>query len=326
MDGDDTDGTIWFLGDPDDPWIRSILDSIASLGTVRTVPATDAIPVRLFDPDRPPRIVILHRWRLTLADVSRLEGWRREARSNPSPRIILCYGPYVRYAELERSSQVVDLVIPEATAVDTLPRHILRLLGDRREIPETLPGPSVQVEIVTTDHELRGVLREACSMAGLGAELRPEPSPEHERRTEVADRSPPLPRMTLWDVPVLDPHWPEQMERRSRLGPVIALFGFADRQTLGLARTRGAAACLEVPFDLDDLVYLLDRIARSLGPERSDSILSVGRVENPHTVPPPPVGRIGRARSSIRGRGPRLGTWPDGEAAPKIEIGEPSES
>ena len=37
---------------------------------------------------------------------------------------------------------------------------------------------------------------------------------------------------------MLEAGWPELIEHRSRLGPVIALLGFADRATVGLARAR----------------------------------------------------------------------------------------
>ncbi len=42
------------------------------------------------------------------------------ARTNTMPRVILCFSPYVRYAELERCSRGVDVAIPEAIAVETL--------------------------------------------------------------------------------------------------------------------------------------------------------------------------------------------------------------
>ena len=82
--------------------------------------------------------------------------------------------------------------------------------------------------------------------------------------------------LTIWDVPVLEPGWPDQLERRARLtGPVIALLGFADRASVTLARARGAAACLELPFDLDDLLYLIDRAVET---RPLDSVAGAGAV------------------------------------------------
>ncbi len=44
--------------------------------------------------------------------------------------------------------------------------------------------------------------------------------------------------------------WPRWLEERSRLGPVLALLGFADRATVSQARAAGAAACLDLPVDV----------------------------------------------------------------------------
>ena len=71
--------------------------------------------------------------------------------------------------------------------------------------------------------------------------------------------------LTIWDVPVLEPDWAERLERRARLtGPVIALCGFADRDVVVTAKARGAVACLELPYDVDDLIDVIDRAARSI--------------------------------------------------------------
>ncbi|HWE38312.1 MAG TPA: hypothetical protein VG406_17200, partial [Isosphaeraceae bacterium] len=80
-----------------------------------------------------------------------------------------------------------------------------------------------------------------------------------------------------WDVPVLDPRWPERMARRARTASVVALLAFADRETVATARRAGAAACLEWPCELDDLAHVLDRIAA--GP----------RADAGHALPPAPA-------------------------------------
>jgi hypothetical protein len=76
---------------------------------------------------------------------------------------------------------------------------------------------------------------------------------------------------------MLDPGWPDRMARRSRSSSVIALMGFADREAVRTARETGASACLEWPCELDDLAYVLDRIA---APPRADT---------GHGVPPAPA-------------------------------------
>ena len=98
--------------------------------------------------------------------------------------------------------------------------------------------------------------------------------------------------LTIWDVPVLEPDWSQRLERRSRTnGPVIALFGFADRETVTLAKASGAIACLELPYNVDDLIDVIDRAARSLSTERWPIPV---RVEQPHRLPPPPRRRKDR--------------------------------
>ena len=43
-------------------------------------------------------------------------------------------------------------------------------------------------------------------------------------------------------MPVLESEWPTRLASLARLGPVVALLGFADRSTVTLARRQGAAA------------------------------------------------------------------------------------
>jgi hypothetical protein len=125
---------------------------------------------------------------------------------------------------------------------------------------------------VSTNYELRSVLAEACEAAGFAAE-------------PVRDWSEASPRgLALWDVPVLEPGWPDQLARRSRLGPVVALIGFPDRALVTEARAQGASACLELPCGLGDLAGVLDRLVP-------------GRGEPPHDVPPPPAA-LGRRRAA----------------------------
>ena len=126
MDVEAADQTILFAGELDDPWVGLIVASISNVAGVRTVDVKGPIPARLSSDDERLRTVIIHRCRLSQIDVSRIEGYRQENRSKCRPEIILCYSPYVRYAELERCSQAVNLLIPEASAVDILPSHLGR--------------------------------------------------------------------------------------------------------------------------------------------------------------------------------------------------------
>jgi hypothetical protein len=307
MDVEDADQTILFAGALDDPWVGLIVASISNMAAVRTVDVEGPIPARLSGDDERLRTVIIHRSRLSQIDLARIEGYRQENRSKPRLEIILCYTPYVRYAELERCSQAVDLLIPEASAVDILPLHLGRDLDRSAATPALSHRKSTQVEVISTNHALRATLLEICLGAGFGAlDSSDEAFTPHSLRLSRARAGAglsgndwPYPVVTLWDVPVLEAGWPELIEHRSRLGPVIALLGFADRATVGLAKARGAAACLDLPFNVVDLVDVLDRVSRCLLDERE--LPAPARRESPHALPAPHVSRSGKRGWSHRG-------------------------
>jgi hypothetical protein len=313
---DATGPTIRFVGDLGDPWVMEILDSISDLSEVHAVMCVGDIPDRLFEPDQPPRLLIVHRTRLSQADAARIEQWRSVPRVNALPRVILCFSPYVRYAELERCSRGVDLAISEATAVETLSRHVSRLLERRDEPPRAAPAADcLPVHVISSNHELRAVLSEICLAAGFKVSSGREFTAQWQGRAAVADRAA-SPMLTLWDIPVLEPDWPRLLEERTKLGPVVALLEFADRATVGQARASGAAGCLDLPLDVNDLVHVIERVNWKL---RSDSSTKfAGRIEPAHAVPPGPVSRAKRGRAAIRQRETRPPLWSADEAASTI--------
>jgi CheY-like chemotaxis protein len=168
---------------------------------------------------------------------------RLKARADRTPRIILCVGPHARYVDVERWSRLVDVVIPEATARETVLRQALAL----ERVPRS--GPRPKIAIVSTNFELRTMLVEACRTGGYAVEAFPE--------LAAAPQSLAL----AWDVPVLELDWPARLATLARSRPVVALIGFADRQAVTLARQAGAVACLDQPFEVADFVDILDRIA-----------------------------------------------------------------
>lgn len=314
--------TIRFVGDLDDPWVREILDSVSDLADVHAVMCAGEVPDRLFEPDQPPRLLIVHRSRLSSADAARIEQWRPAGRANTMPRVILCFSPYVRYAELERCSRGVDVTIPEATAIETLARHVSRL-GERRDEPPpaALAGDCLPVQVVSSNHELRAVLSEICRAEGFKVASDRELRAERQGWAPRVDRAA-SPVVTLWDVPVLEPDWPRRLEERTNRGPVVALLGFADRATVGQARASGAAACLDLPVDAPDLTDVIERVHRKL---RSDSSSKAeDRIEPAHVLPPAPVSRARRGRAAIRRRRPRPPLWSEDEAAPTISDKRPA--
>lgn len=223
---------------------------------VRVHCAGDLPESRLLAPPAP-RTLVLHRPLLTAHDADFLARLR-EADDKPT-HVVLCAGPHVRHVDLERWSPLYDALVPEATARDAIGRHVRH----ESEAPAR-PGFRPRLSVVSSNFELRHALGDACQAAGYPA-------------TPAADWSEASPGgLALWDVPVLDPAWPSLLARRTPKSHVVALFGFADRAIVGEARSRGASACLELPCDLDDLVYVLDRLA-------------IARGQASHDVPPPPA-------------------------------------
>ena len=319
---DATGPTIRFVGDLGDPWVMEILGSISDLSEVHAVMCVGDVPDRLFEPDQPPRLLIVHRTRLSQADAARIEQWRSVPRVNALPRVILCFSPYVRYAELERCSRGVDLAISEATAVETLSRHVSRLLERRDEPPRAAPAADcLPVQVISSNHELRAVLSEICLAEGFKVSSGREFTAQWQGRAAGADRAANQ-MLTLWDIPVLVADWPRLLEERTKLGPVVALLGFADRATVGQARASGAAGCLDLPLDVNDLVHVIERVNRKL---RSDSSTKFeGRIEPAHAVPPGPVSRAKRGRAAIRQRETRPPLWSEDEAASTINNEKPA--
>ena len=257
----------WFVGDLGDPWVAAIADRLPS--SVRRRDSAGELPEPWIGEDPPPRLVVLHRPILSALDIQRIG--RLRARGESPVRVILCVGPHARHDELVRWARYFDAVLPEATAAETIRRYL--------EPERTRPAHRPSVQVVSGLHDVRGILVDICR--GIG--YRPEAADDTDH---LAPRG-----LVVWDVPMLDPRWPERMARRARSASVVALLGFADRESVALARESGASACLDWPCDLDDLAYVLDRLA--VGP----------RGEPAHLVPPGPAsGRRGE-RAEVAGPG-----------------------
>jgi hypothetical protein len=154
------------------------------------------------------------------------------------------------------------VIVPEATARDTIGRHFLSVEGNLA--PLRRPGPRQAVSVVSANLEFRHALADACGAIGYP----PEPACDWSEAKSF--------RLAVWDVPVLDPDWPRTLARRAYRGAVVVVLGFATRELVGQARAHGASACLELPFDLLDLGHVLDRVMTPRG--------DIG-----HAVPPSPA-------------------------------------
>lgn len=269
------DQSVWFAGDLADPWVVAIADALAlaEAGPVRRFDAPGDLPDLLASGLPAPDLLVVHRALLTRHDAERLA--RLRASRTPPTRVILCLGPYARYADLERWSPLVDSVLHEAVAAETI---AARLSGDgsglvpaglrieRRNAP--------RIAVVSTNAALRQTLAEAVEASGYAA----TPS------RDWGDAPPSGP--AVWDVPMLEPTWTQDLGRRTKLGPVVVLLGFADREQVLLARKAGASACLEMPFDLAELALALARTVVAGRPQAQPA----------HPTPPPPaaLGRVAR--------------------------------
>ena len=250
---DDT-ASIHFFGDLSDPWVAEIADALPEYAGRTDCP--DSLPLVLPSAD----ILVVHRANLGSHDGEILRsGWENGS------RIFLCIGPHVRARDLERLGHSVELVLNEATASAMIGRHVAAswVIPTRNTLP--------MLVVVAAGFEVRTMLVEAAETAGFPA-----------RGFSTWNDATPS-RLAIWDVPVLEPNWERQIIEPARRRSVLAVIGFATRETVAAAREAGASACLDFPCDVADLAFVLDRLST----RESTSIL----LDGPHLVPPPP--RVG---------------------------------
>lgn len=243
MDSSARPAGTWFMGDLNDPWVASIAAELPP-GTRRFSLEGD-LPATWPEEPTDATILVAHRPTLTQVDFERL---RRERRAGRFATVVLCIGSHARYAQVQRWSDIVEVILPEATASETLRRHIPPL---SRRGPSTRRRSEFRppVRVVAPDHEHALWLAEACRYAGYA------PVPARDWRA-----APPS-DLAVWVVPMLDPRWPSRLEAEAARCRVLTLLAFADRASVRLARSRGAAACLDLPCEPEDLAFVLDRLA-----------------------------------------------------------------
>jgi hypothetical protein len=302
---------IWFFGDLDDPWVVSIADALPADWNVRRVACSGELAERPFEKGQRPRLAILHRVRMTAQDCERLRGWRERGSGEAVPTIMLCASPYLRYEDLERAAALVDRVLSEATAPDVIAGHAERLIEGRSLRPGFSPAqePDFRVEVAGGTADLVAALVDACRCAGYRAHAIGDLA--DGARPQSAGAAPGQRVLTIWEVPVLEPGWSEQLEERARAaGPVIALLGIADRALVIEARAHGAVACLDVFWDNEELLDVIER-ASALHPR--EAWPPVMRAEPPHLLPP-----RSRRRRKARGLTSAPAVWPDQDERPTI--------
>ncbi len=277
---DESKPSIWFFGDLGDSFVALIADSAPGEAEVGLHDAAGPLPGLPHESGEPPGAVVVHRNSLATADLKMLEHWR--SRLGSRTPIVLCVSPFARYAEIARANRVVNAVVPEATAVDSLAHRLARLMGF--DEPGGQPSYPFRIEVSSGLYEMGRVMVEACSRAGFKAELVDDlieisQARGKRGRDRGSDRV-----LTIWDVPLLERGWRGALEVRVRAtGPVIAVFAFADRGAVTSAWDAGAAACLDSPGDFELLTDVVSWIARSYPIERWPV---PARLERAHAVPP----------------------------------------
>ena len=225
---------IFFSGDLDDPWVRGLRDVLPGEARViesRQLPDPAASP--------PASVLVLHRPNLTMAEAVQLRAIRNV---EPPPRVVLVLGGHVRCHHLMSWDGLADVVLNEATAASVIGRH-LKEQGAPRPIPRRCP----RVDVACDGHALRELLAEVLETAGYRV--------GRARTLETVDAP-----WVVWDVPCLEPDWTDRLAAVAQRRGVVALIALADRELVGNARRHGAIACLDLPCDPDDLVYVMDRL------------------------------------------------------------------
>lgn len=265
-----------FVGDLGDPWVAAIASALPR-GASRLHCAGD-LPNDWPAHAQDVPAVVLHRPILSPVDLDRLRLLRN--RMGGPPRIILCTGPLVRYHQLERWTPHVEAILPEATAAEVVAYHLFPPGMVQRPQPSEPPP----VAIVSSNFELRLSLADACRRSGY------DPQP-------VSDwPDAPNTGLAVWDVPILSPAWGKSLARAAPGRSIIALIGFADRAVVTLANDHGASACLDLPCEPGELVFVLDRLCAN------DARSLPFPFDPPHAIPPAPVGLHRHAKRRVVGR------------------------
>lgn len=262
----------WFVGDLEDPWVAAIARSVDRLD-VKAWHHPGAFPESWSEilEEGPPESIVLHRPGFAEADCKFLRNLRAEV--GPDPFLVLCFGMQTRHADLERCSRWADLIISESSAAETLGRHLGKT---RSNATKSRRIKGRDVAIISPSHEACLTISEMLR-SGLHR-------PSAIVQTHPVERG----SLVVWQVPILDPHWPTELARLSAEASIITLLGFADRRIVQLAFDMGASSCLEWPCDPEDLLDSLDRIGNL-------------RFHGGHPAIPKPQPLIRHAQESIAG-------------------------
>ena len=234
-----------FLGDLKDPWARALAAALPADCLIFDI--REAWPDRLPGGAPQERTAVVHRSYLSAGDQ---EWLARGRRAGFFRRIVLCVGPLVRHHQIERLGGLVEVILPETTAVEVIDRYLDPVESKIRELQNKRPLPRVWVASGLT--EVRAMVVQACESAG------------YQTATEAVLGQAGGEGLTVWDVPLLDPAWPEALQRVDGWRQVVCIGGFTDRGLVRRLRGLGASACLDWPCDPRDMIHVLDRLTAAV--------------------------------------------------------------
>lgn len=241
-----------FAGDSQDRIVHAAMTNLIQENvTLQTFewPEGANLPDRLLGAisalDTPARLV-LHRKGLGPREIAILSQLRESAGIVRNECMVeLIVGDLVRYADLQIASTLVDRIVPESIAADLLASHSISTNPNRHQ------GDSQPIGLLSANQALSNTLKDVLLEWGY--------DPRCLRGW--SDPAIPAGALLIWDVPMLSDRWEIRLRDQSRVRPILALLGFADRTTVNRAREAGAVACLDLPFDLEDLEKVLTRFA-----------------------------------------------------------------
>jgi hypothetical protein len=246
-------GDCHFVGDLDDPWVAEMAAALPP--EVGRLHVAGGLPRPWPEAIVHASAVIVHRSWLTNSDAERVLALR--SRSPRPPRVLLMTGLMPRYHQMERWVPLVDRLVPETLPPELLVRWLCP--GRPAWSVETAPrGPRPTLAVVSRIHELRQVLCEILRRGGFSVVT----------GREWVDV--PAGLTALWDVPLLDDDWQDELAREAETRRVLVLAPFLDRALVARLTQAGAQAWLDLPCDLDDLFWLIERVT-ARGPTRSHS-------------------------------------------------------
>jgi hypothetical protein len=298
---------ILLAADMSDPLVLSVRRSLDKFGNAlrfldwpenAPLPAesSQAIPDCITGPFR----IVVHRRGLGHTELAATTEIRARANLVSGGRVEIDFlvGDLARYAEVQTIAALVDRIVPEAIAADVLAPRLERSFG-----LSAAAGDSVvaDVGILSTNRPLAETL--AAWVDAFG------------HRPKIVDGwSDPLSSrhdLLIWDAPILSGRWLVRLRDQARRRSVLVLLGMAHRDIVAQAKAAGAVACLDLPFEAEDLRNLLSIHAaasrRRIADEpRSPALPSVSRTDRTG-----PILRTeaGHGPASQRGRSASRSPW-----------------